>query len=140
MYAPVGLRIPERLRSIPFVVYGSDSDFFPLPDLRTGVPKAVTKRSLFGFLFDVAPRTRIVAQVNYSSESVQTIPDRNVKRFSEGAVSLLRVSDNLGVAPGNVENDRISSTSDLPTHFNVWYLNIGCGATHVGNRHIRPTQ
>ena len=40
---------------------------------------------------------------NYLSESVQTIPDGNVKRFAEEAVSLLRVSDNLGVAPGNVE-------------------------------------
>ena len=88
------------MTSIPFVVYGSDNDFFPLLDARTGVPTAVTRRSLFGFLFDVVPRTRIVSQVDYSSESVQTIPNRNVKRFAEDAVSLLRVSDNLGVATG----------------------------------------
>ena len=140
MYASVTLRIPERLTSIPFVVYGSDNNFFPLVDVRTGVPAAVTKRSLFGFLFDVVPRTRIVVQVNHSSESVQTISDRNVKRSAEDAVSLLRVSDHLGVAPWNVEYDRISSTSDLPTHFNVWYLNIRCWATQIGNRHMRPTQ
>ena len=86
MYALVALRIPERLTSIPFVVYGSDNSFFPLFGVRTGVPTAVTKWSLPGFLFDVVARIRIVARVNYSSESVQTIPDRNDKRFPEDAI------------------------------------------------------
>ena len=101
---------------------------------------AITKRSLFGFLLDVVSRTWIVAQVNYSSESVQAIPDGNVKGFAEDTVSLLRVSNNLGVAPGDVEYDRILSTSDLSTHFNIWCSDIRCWVTRIGNGHIRPTQ
>ena len=88
---------------------------------------AITKRSLFGFLLDVVPRTWIVAQVNYSSESVQAIPDSNVEGLAEDTVSLLRVSDNLGVAPRNVEYDRILSASDLSTHFNIWCSDIRFG-------------
>ena len=54
-----------------------------------GVPMAIAKRSLFGFLLDVVSRTWIVAQVNYSSESVQAIPDSNVEGLAEDTVSLL---------------------------------------------------
>ena len=50
---------------------------------------AVTKRSLFGFLFDVVSRTWIVAQVNQSNEPVQAISDSNVEGLAGDAVSLL---------------------------------------------------
>ena len=74
---------------------------------------------LFGFLLDVVSWTWVVAQVDYSSESVQAVSDGDVKSLAEDAVSLLGVSDDLGITPRNIEHDWIFSASYLPTHFNV---------------------
>jgi hypothetical protein len=53
----------------------------------------------FGFLLNVVSWTWVVAQVDNSSESVQAVSDGNVKSLAENAVSLLGVSDDLGIAP-----------------------------------------
>ena len=75
--------------------------------------------SLLGFLFDVVTWTWVIAQVDHPSKPVQAIPDGDIKSFTENPVSLLGVSDHLGVPSRNVEYDRVLSTSDLSTHFNI---------------------
>jgi hypothetical protein len=79
----------------------------------------VAKHSLFGFLLNVVSWARVIAQVDHSSKSVQAIPNGDIEGLTENPVSLLGVSYDLSIAPRNVEDDRVLSTSDLPTHFDV---------------------
>ena len=119
MYASVALRIPERLRSIPFVVYGSGNNFFPLFGVRGRDMTVVTKYSLLGFLLDVVSWTRVITQVDHPSKSVQAIPHSNVKGLAEDTVSLLGVSNDLSVPSRNVEYNGALSTGDLAAHFDI---------------------
>ena len=119
MYASVALRIPERLRSIPFVVYGSGNNFFPLVGVRGASFDRLQKYSLLGFLLDVVTWTWVIAQVDHPGESVQAVPDGDIKGLAENTVSLLGISNDLRVSSRNVEHNWVLSTSDLSTHLYV---------------------
>lgn len=111
--------------------------------------------SLFGFLFDVGSRTRIVAQADDACEAVhessfcreptdamtsrgqdqdapvQAVTDGNVEGFAKDTVPLLRVRDDLGVATRDVEDDRGWRRSDESAHFDV------CNLLGAKNQHRR---
>lgn len=54
--------------------------------------------SLLCFLFNVVSWARVIAEVDDSSETVKAVAYCDVQRFSEYSITLLRISDNLGVA------------------------------------------
>ena len=81
--------------------------------------KGIAKHPLFGLLLDIVSWTWIITQVDHSSEPVQAIPYGDVEGLTENTVSLLGISDDLSVAPRDVEDNWVLGTSDLPTHFDV---------------------
>lgn len=118
-YASTEVRIPDRLTSIPLVVYGSGSKRWPLALWIRSRPNGFRDLSLFGLLLDVVPWTWVIAQVYDSRKAIEAVSNSYVKCFPKNSIALLGVCDNLGIAAGNIEHHRVLRPSDVPTHFYV---------------------
>jgi hypothetical protein len=75
--------------------------------------------SLPRLLLNVVPRTRIVPQPDDPRESVQAVTNGDIERFSEDAIPLLGVGDDLGVPARDVEDDGVVGGGDLAAHLDV---------------------
>ena len=70
-YASADVKIPVRLISIPFVVYGRGNSRLPLDtSVSLDGPKNEEETLLPGFLLYIVARTRVVTQIDDSSEAV----------------------------------------------------------------------
>jgi hypothetical protein len=68
---------------------------------------------------DVIARTRIVPQTDGPGEPIKTVPNGDVERLAEDAISVLRVGDDLGVSSRNVEDDRVGRGGDVAGDLDV---------------------
>ena len=70
-------------------------------------------------LLNVVSRRRVVREADDTSKSIQTIPHRKVDGFTEDAIPLIGVGDDLGVATADIQNDRVFCVCGQSSHFNV---------------------
>ena len=75
--------------------------------------------SLLCFLLNIEAGARIVAEVDDSRKSIETVTHRNVERLTKYPITLLRVRDDLRIASRHVKHDRVLRACDLSSHFDI---------------------
>lgn len=80
--------MPERETSMPFVAYGSETSLLPLRPSVSHVTTRSELNELFGCLFNVIPWSRVVAEIDDTSKSIQTVPYGDIQGLSENSITL----------------------------------------------------